>query len=77
MQGHIFIIFYYYSDFLMILTKHICDQSQAAAGEMISIEGLTIVWYTLIVYCVHLGSFYIAAWFDQNWTTIFTNNDRL
>ena len=28
-------------------TLFICGQSQAAAGEMISIEGLTIVWYTL------------------------------
>ena len=26
----------------------ICGQSQAAAGEMILIEGLTIVWYTMI-----------------------------
>ena len=52
----------------------ICGQSQAAAGGMISIEGSTIVWYTLIELCA-LGKLYIAVRFDQNWKTFFKNND--
>ena len=53
-----------------------CGQSQASAGEIISIEGLTIVWYTLIELCT-LGNVYIAAELDLNLKAIFKNNDEL